>query len=172
MYYYYYYILLLNYYCLLFLLLYIMFIIIIIVIIIVISIIIIIMLLMLMLMLMLKMLIIKAEDHKAGAGDILHIHLMILHRLVPCFITILCHASSLLKSFQQPHAATQNYSNKKNMVEAVVYLQDDHRLTVLDIMLGTTETGMLQPWGEANCRPCDICRSRTFRRLPSGKPFT
>ena len=90
-----------------------MFIIIIIVIIIVISIIIIIISLMLMLMLMLKMLIIKAEDHKAGAGDILHIHLMILHRLVPCFITILCHASSPLKSFQQPHAATQNYSNKK-----------------------------------------------------------
>jgi hypothetical protein len=91
-----------------------MFIIIIIVIIIVISIIIIIIIsLMLMLMLMLKMLIIKAEDHKAGAGDILHIHLMILHRLVPCFITILCHASSPLKSFQQPHAATQNYSNIK-----------------------------------------------------------
>ena len=99
-YYYFYYILLLNYYCLLFLLLYIMFIIIIIVIIIVISIIIIIMLLMLMLMLMLKMLIIKAEDHKAGAGDILHIHLMILHRLVPCFITI--HFSNLFNSHMQP----------------------------------------------------------------------
>ena len=70
--------------------------------------------LMLMLMFMLKMLIIKAEDHKARAGDILHIRLIIfLHRLVPCFIIILFHASLPLKSFQRPRAATQNYSNKK-----------------------------------------------------------
>ena len=149
-----------------------MFIIIIIVIIIVISIIIIIISLMLMLMLMLKMLIIKAEDHKAGAGDIYtyspddfaSVGAVLHHYSMSCFIT-----SQIFSTATCSHS---KLFKQKNMVEAVLYLQDDHRLTVLDIMLGTTETRMLQPWGEANCRPCDICRSRTFRRLPSGKPFT